>query len=81
MAEDIVPIEEQLDAVMRKHGSWGNYKEHFARLGEQQRAYELHIFDKSMNEEVARPTKTYAGYVQYRRELGDLDNLLRNAKR
>jgi hypothetical protein len=34
-----------------------------------------------MNEEVARPTKTYAGYVQYRRELGDLDNLLRNAKR
>jgi hypothetical protein len=81
MAEDIVPIEEQLDAVMRKHGTWENYKESFVRLSDQQRAYELHIFDKSLNEEIARPTKTYADYVQCRRELGDLDNLLRSAKR
>jgi hypothetical protein len=81
MAEDIVPIDEQLESVMQKHGSLENYKSYFCKLGEDQRRHELYVFNRSFNEEIARPTKDYAAHVQLRRELTGLDNLLRNSGR
>jgi hypothetical protein len=81
MSDDIVPLEDQLESVMLRHGSWENYKEAFLKLPERQRAIELAIFDRALDDEPARPTKTFASHWRCRRELAHLDAVLRNAKR
>jgi hypothetical protein len=81
MSDDIIPLEQQLDSVIERHGSIENYKSYFCRLTEPQRQSELYTFNRSFDEEIARPTKDYAAHVQLRRELTGLDKLLRGAGR
>lgn len=82
MADNVRPIEEQMEIVERRYGTWQNYVSSFALLNERQRSVELAIFDESFNSERAiTPTKEFAGHWNRRRELGHLDSLLRKAQR
>ena len=80
MSDDVPPLERQFESLERRLGSWGAYKEHFARLNEQERAIELSIYDRSLSEEHA-PSKEFATHWQRRRELGGIDSLLRRLGR
>ena len=81
MTDDVIPLEEQIEGVIKRYGSVEAYKEAFCRLAEPQRQYELYIFNKSFDAQPAKPTKDYASHVQLRRELNGLDRLLRNSGR
>jgi hypothetical protein len=81
MADDVVPLEEQLESIERRFGSWEAYKESFCKLAESQRQAEIFLFDKALDLERATPTRTFSSYLQKRRELTGLDNLLRNVSR
>jgi hypothetical protein len=79
MADDVVPLDQQIESVLKRYGSIENYKEAFCRLPEPQRQNELYIFNKAFDEQPAKPTRDYAVHVQLRRELNGLDSLLRNS--
>jgi hypothetical protein len=81
MTDDVVPLDQQLEFVLKRYGSIQNYKEHFCKLGERDRQAELYIFNKAFDEQPAKPTRDYAAHVQLRRELNGLDSLLRNSGR
>lgn len=81
MAEEIPSLDEQLAVVTEIHGSIDAYKNHFCTLAADRRRYELWVFNRSFDEEKARPTKDYAAHVQLRRELTGLDTMLKNSGR
>jgi hypothetical protein len=66
---------------LEKLGDWDDYKtNYFLKLDPKQRANELTIFQQAMNEQ-ARPTREFASYFAKKRELDDLDRLLRSSGR
>jgi hypothetical protein len=81
MSDDIVPLEQQFESIDRRFGSFENYKQHFCKLSESQRQQEMFVFDRSLDLERATPTRTFSSYLQKRRELTGLNNLLRSVRR
>ena len=81
MADDVLPLETQLDGVERNFGNWDNYRAAFARSTPEMRQVELMAFDRAFNEERAFPSRTFAEYWQKRRDLAQIDNALRRASR
>jgi hypothetical protein len=81
MPDDVAPLDEQLESIERRFGSWESYKETFAKLPEVQRQTELYVFDKALDLERATPTRTFSSYLQKRRELHGIDSLLRSVRR
>jgi hypothetical protein len=61
-------------------GGWDWYREKFLRHSEDQRIIELTAYDKLLEGETA-PSRQTAEYIQKRRELGDLHELLKRGGR
>lgn len=78
---DDVSLSDQFDNLTKRHGDWQQYKlNYFMQLDQKQRTNELAIFDRALHEE-AKPTKEFSSYWSRRRELEDLDALMRKANR
>jgi hypothetical protein len=70
-------------AELEYHGGWdgpGGYLDRFSAHPPEGRAVEMSCYDKLM-EAQHRPTRETAEYITKRRQLGDLDDLLRRAGR
>jgi hypothetical protein len=81
MAHDDVSLNEQFENLTRRFGDWEGYKrDYFARLDQKQRANELSIFDQALQDE-AKPSKEFAEHWARRRELEQLDGLMKRAGR
>jgi hypothetical protein len=62
------------------HGGWDGYRQKFLTYPPNNRVIELSAFDQLLGAE-HRPTRQTAEYITKRRELGDLDAMLRRAQR
>jgi hypothetical protein len=60
--------------------AWSSYKEHFAKLGPNQRVQQLEQVDQWL-ELQAKPNRQTASFLQMKRELSDVHWLLRKADR
>jgi hypothetical protein len=77
---DALTLEEEF-AQIDRNGGWDNYKlNYFAKLDKQQRATELGMFERMLQDE-ARPSRSWAGYLAKKRELDDLHKLFSDAGR
>ena len=79
MADDEVPLSQQFEKLERQFGSWDSYKRnYFVMLDPQSRATELSIFDRALE---PKPSKEFSEHWTRRRELEQLDVLMKRAGR
>jgi hypothetical protein len=73
-------LDEFFTLIENHYGGWDEYRRRFAQCSPDNRVTELVAFDELLERETA-PSRTTAEYIQRRRNLGDIDNLLRRARR
>jgi hypothetical protein len=77
------PAYDSLDEFMIEleyYGGWPAYRERFLRQTPDNRVIDLSAFDQLLQLE-SSPSRATAEYIQKRRELGDLHEMLSRARR
>ena len=73
-------LDEFMTEIDNYYGGWNAYREKFLSYPPNNRVIELSAYDKLLEAE-HRPTRQTAEYITKRRELGDLDSMLRRVGR